>query len=479
MTRFAYPVSLDVEGRVCRVVGGGALAEEKARGLIEAGARVEVVAPTFIPALDQLEARGELKLVRHEPTTEDLEGAFLVFAAPGDPDLNARLFEAAERRGVLFNAVDDIDHCHFAAPSLVRRGDVAVAISTGGRAPALSKRLRLRLERQLEPELGQLAALLGEAREEALWVRRTVDFQTWAARWQKVLDRDLISLIRHGRVDEARRWMLDVLEGRTSTNVGRVSIVGAGPGDPGLITVRGRELLERADVVVHDRLVHPSLLEGKDAIDVGKRAGRHPFAQGDINTLLVDLARSGRSVVRLKGGDPLLFGRGSEEAEALAAEGIPFEIVPAPPSATAALAYAGIPLTDRRVASSVAIISGHDLSRVDWDALVRSTDTIVVLMGRSRLREIATELLDHGLDGSTPTAMIEAGTLPEQRVAVVPLGDMAKVEPRAGDGPATIVIGRVVELRDRIRWFDERDQDRTPHLREVDLSPLAAGSEAL
>jgi uroporphyrin-III C-methyltransferase len=246
---------------------------------------------------------------------------------------------------------------------------------------------------------------------------------------------------------------------------GSVAIVGAGPGDPDLITVRGRRAVEAADVIVHDRLVHPALLEGRRTIFVGKEAGGRATSQEAINDLLVRLAGEGLRVVRLKGGDPFVFGRGAEEAEALARAGIDFEIVPAPTSAIAAPAYAGIPVTDRRCASSVAFVTGHGATgphAIDWSALAAAVDTIVVLMGIRRLPEIAGELLAGGLNPQTPSAAIESGTLESQRVVTAGLCDLAEAAARAGiSSPAVVVIGDVVTLRDRIAWFEEWTRDRS------------------
>ncbi|HEY8201923.1 MAG TPA: uroporphyrinogen-III C-methyltransferase, partial [Actinomycetota bacterium] len=257
---------------------------------------------------------------------------------------------------------------------------------------------------------------------------------------------------RHAWMDG---WELDEWE-----PAGSVSIVGAGPGDPDLITVRGRRALEAADVVVHDRLVHPSLLDGKRAIFVGKEAGAKTTSQEAINELLVRLAREGLRVVRLKGGDPFVFGRGAEEAEALARAGIGFEIVPAPTSAIAAPAYAGIPVTDRRCASSVAFVTGHRAAEpraVDWAALASAVDTIVVLMGIRRLQEITSELILGGLDPQRPAAAIARGTLDDQRVVTAELRDLAEAAARAGiSSPAVVVVGDVVALRERIAWFRSR-----------------------
>lgn len=461
---FRYPVALELQGRRCVVIGGGQVAEQRANALLAAGADVAVVGDSPTDGLEELARAGLVELIRRRYHDGDLEAAYLAVSVEGEAALNAEIFEEAEERRVLLNSMDDVEHCHFAIPSIVRRGDWLLAISTGGKAPALSKRLRLELSEQFGPEWGTLVELLARVREATVG-EREADFDTWAARWQLALDRDLLGLVREGRLEEAAEWVHRCLtEGPVPDDTptpspprgrGRVAIVGAGPGDPGLITVRGKELLDAADVVVYDRLVDPSLIEGKLAIYAGKEAGRHSFSQAQINRLLVRLALEGNDVVRLKGGDPFVFGRGGEEAHALAGAGIDFEVVPAPTSAIAAPAYAGIPVTDRRVASSVAFVTGHCAGReVDWRRLATAVDTIVVLMGLRKLDEIARELIGGGRAPSTPAAVIEHGTLPSQRVVTAELEDLAAAAAEAGIGsPALIVVGEVVRLREGIEWF--------------------------
>jgi uroporphyrin-III C-methyltransferase/precorrin-2 dehydrogenase/sirohydrochlorin ferrochelatase len=446
---FGYPVSLEVGGRRCVVIGAGPAAEEKADALREAGAEVAVLA---------------------EYAEGVLVGAFLCVVTDPSPELHALVAAEARAEGVLLNCMDDVPYCDFAAPSIVHRGDLRIAISTGGKAPALAKRLRLRLAAELDDAYGELVDLLGEVRAETIATRG--DFETWRRRWQHALDQPLLELVKSGRADEARDLVWRCLTqdpgprplrsrraAPTPTPprrwpTGGVSIVGAGPGDPGLITVRGRELLDACDVVVYDRLVHPDLVAGKRAVYVGKQAGRHCATQAQIDDLLVRLARGGDHVVRLKGGDPFVFGRGAEEARALASAGVPFEIVPAPTSAVAAPAYAGIPVTDRGVASSVAFVTGSSGGgrEPDWRGLATSVDTLVILMPNGSLPRIVAELLAGGRAPATPAAIVEHGTLDDQRVVTCALTDV----PRHGAAsPSLVVVGDVVRVRDEIAWFGE------------------------
>lgn len=447
---FGYPVMLEVRGRRCVVIGGGVIGEGKVQGLVAAGAHVTVVDGRFTPGLLELAGRGSVTLVRRNYLPGDLAGAFVAIAATDDGATNSQIYAEAEAEGVLFNAVDDSRYCHFAVPSIVRRGNLLMTLSTGGKSPALAKRLRSRLSREFGEEYGTLVDLLAEVREAAL-PERTVGFDEWAARWEAALKPDLAGLVREGRHQEVKDSVRRILDGGLSP--GHVWIVGAGPGDPGLITVKGRQALDEADVVVYDRLVDPSLVEGKQAIYAGKDPGGHSAPQAEINQTLIRLAREGRNVVRLKGGDPFVFGRGSEEAEALAEQGIAFTVIPAPTSAVAALAAAGIPVTDRRFSSSVAIVTGHcgGSRPVDWRGLASAVDTIVVLMGMANLAHIAAELQAGGLNPGTPAALVENGTRPDQRVVVAELGSLAEVAGAEGLGsPSLVVIGEVVKMRERI-----------------------------
>ena len=492
---FGLPISLDLKGRRAIVVGGGIVGERKTRTLLEAGANVTVISERFCAGLRELGKRGEITLMHRAYAPGDLEGAYLAVAATNSPHVNRRIYAEADESRVLLNAVDDPEHCHFAFPSVLRRGDVQVAVSTGGRVPALAKWMRRRLARSIGPEYADLAEILVQARDDAAGARRSQSRALWSRRWERALDEDLLGLIRRGHVEEAGALVRQRLTeaatdkpGNPATRPGKVAIVGAGPGDGGLMTLRGRHLLDEADVVVFDRLVSPDLVEGKHAVYVGKspaQTGHHGEtpgepgtqtpalargrqkgpSQAEVNMLLVIFARQGRNVVRLKGGDPFVFGRGAEEAEALAAEGIEFEIVPAPSSAIAALAYAGIPVTDRRYASSVAIVAGHTAGarEVNWSGLATSVDTIVVLMGTAVLGSIADRLVAAGCDPMTPAAVVENGTLPLQKVVTAPLHDLADAATRGGIGtPSVVVVGEVVRLRDRIRWFDKDPEASSP-----------------
>src|SRR5256884_2272320 len=455
MTAF-YPVFLDLRGRRAVVIGGGAVAEQKVRGLTAAGAHVTVVSPDLSPGLTDLAARGAIELRRRPYRGGDLAGAWLAIAATDDRAVNEAVYAEAERLGVPLNAVDDLEHCSFIAPAIHREGDITVAVSTGGKSPALAVRLRQRIARLVGRAEARLCALLGELRPEL--AERVPDARARTALWYEIVDSDVIEFVRRGDMEGARGRIEELLGPHPLSpspfgRGGTVYLVGAGPGDPGLITAQGLELLRSAEVVVYDRLVSPALVAAAPASAERVFVGKHPHETGtrqqDINALLVDRARRGRTVIRLKGGDPFAFGRGAEECEALRAAGVPFQVIPGVTSATAVPAAAGIPVTHRRVASAFAVVAGHECdgrSDLDWEALARMP-TLVVLMGLSGLPDTAARLRARGMAPDTPAAVIASGTLPEQRSVVGTLDDIAGLVARAGlEPPATVVIGEVVRV---------------------------------
>ena len=461
MTAF-YPVFLDLRGRRAVVVGGGAVAEQKVQGLLEASAYVTVVSPETTDRLADLAAQGEIELRRRPYRVGDLAGAWLAIAATDDRSVNAAVWAEAEQRGVPFNAVDDLEHCSFIAPAIYKEGDITVAVSTAGRSPALAVRLRDRIAWLIGRAEARLCELLGELRPHM--AARVPDARARTALWYRIVDSDVIDFVRRGDMAGARQRADEVIgeiERRRamSVEVGAVYLVGAGPGDPGLITAKGLELLRSADVVVYDRLVDPALVA--EAPPEAKRVsvGKHPYRVGvgssdgvtqeEINALLVDRARCGQVVVRLKGGDPFVFGRGAEECEALEAAGVPFQVVPGVTSAIAAPAAAGIAVTHRRLASAFAVVTWHQCdvaSSVDWEALAR-IPTLVVLMGLRALSEITARLLAHGMQRQTPAAVIASATLPSQRTVIGTLATIADRARAAGlEPPATLVVGEVVKV---------------------------------
>ena len=448
MTAF-YPVFLDLRGRRAVVVGGGAVAEQKVRGLVAAGAHVTVVSPDVTPALGALVGRNAIEVKRRPYRRGDLEGAWLAIAATDDRGTNGTVWAEAEQLGVPLNAVDDLEHCSFIAPAVHREGDITVAVSTAGKSPALAVRLRQRIARLVGRAEARLCELLGELRPEL--AERVPDAPARTDLWYRIVDSDVIDFVRRGDIEGARRRIAELvgphpLSPSPFGRGGTVYLVGAGPGDPGLITAKGLELLRSADVVVYDRLVSPALLAQAPA--EAERILRGTDQQ-DVNALLIDRAQEGLNVVRLKGGDPFVFGRGAEECEALRAAAVPYAVIPGVTSATAVPAAAGIPVTHRRVASGFAVVAGHECdgrSDLDWEALSR-VPTLVVLMGLAALPDVVARLRAQGAPADTPVAVIASGTLPEQRTVVGTLDDITElVAAVALEPPATIVVGEVVRV---------------------------------
>jgi uroporphyrin-III C-methyltransferase/precorrin-2 dehydrogenase/sirohydrochlorin ferrochelatase len=473
-TAHYYPVSLDLRGRVAVVIGGGPLAESKVSGLRDAGARVTVIARAPTRRLEQLALEGAISLHRREYLDGDLDGAHLAIAALETAEerrLHSGLWREAEQRRVLLNAVDDAQYCHFIAPAIHRQGSVTVAISTGGASPALAVRLRNAIARRVGPEYGELASLLAELRPDV--AEAVPDHGTRAQLWHEIVASSAVRRrLRRGDRQGARARIAALTakaienrsNGSPSTSTpnahlepprrrGMVYLVGGGPGAAGLITVTGLRALQRADVVVYDRLVNPALVAQVPAaarrIYVGKRAGDgNDRRQEAINRLLVRLAGRGRRVVRLKGGDPFVFGRGGEEYAALRAANVRVRVIPGVSAAIAAPAAAGVPVTRRGTASAFAVVAGRGENgadpNVDWAAVARMP-TIVVLMGLASVRQVACRLLAHGLSFNTPAAVIANATLPEQRAVVGTLGTITALVAEAElTSPATLVVGDVV-----------------------------------
>jgi uroporphyrin-III C-methyltransferase/precorrin-2 dehydrogenase/sirohydrochlorin ferrochelatase len=445
----SYPVTLQLQGRPCTVLGGGTLAVEKARGLVGAGARVTVIAATPDPALEALEAGGAIRLVRRGHAPGDLAGSFLAIDASGDEATNRRSFAEAEERGVLINVVDRPERCHFHAPALVRRGPLNLAISTGGESPFLAGALRARLERIVGEEWGPFTAMVGGVRRRLR--QRGVPIAEQNRVYRRLLRSEVRDLLREGREADARYAAAAIETAAGQPRPGRVALVGAGPGDPGLLTVAARELLAEADAVYHDALVDPRTLAlcgpHTRLIAAGKRGGRASADQAWITARLIEAARAGEDVVRLKGGDPFVFGRGGEELAALRRAGLEVIVVPGVSAALAAPAAAGIPVTLRGLASSLAIVTGSDRdgSSPAWlERIASAVDTLVVLMPLGNLERVCARLAA-AVGPDRPAALVASATLPDQEVLRAPIARLARVAQEAGiASPATLVVGEVV-----------------------------------
>ena len=468
-----FAAFLDLLNKKVVVVGGGKIATSKVRALLPCRPQpLLLIAPRASAFIRRAADAGQLRWLARDYAHGDLTGAALAFGATDDRDLNARVADEARELGIPVLAVDDVPNCDFIAPALVRRGDVTVAISTSGRSPAMARRTRERLERALPAYWGDLLDVAAAARERLGATRSLIE----PDRWQTALDGEVEQLAESGALTEATEALLRKLERSLfepiEDHTGLVSLVGAGPGDPELLTLRAVQRLQAANVVVHDRLVPSAILDfaakSAELVDVGKTPGGGGASQSEINALLVDLGRQGRRVVRLKGGDPFVFGRGGEEALALARAGVPFEVVPGVSSALAAPAAAGIPVTHRGLSPSVTIVNGHDADQHDWSALARSAGTLVFLMAVEHLELIAERLMSSGRSVVEPAAVVQWATTPRQRVVAAPLSDIAAEARAAGlAAPAVLVVGQTAALSSALSPSRQAESSRAPRVLSV------------
>ncbi len=455
------PIFLNIKGARCLVVGGGAVAARKVGLLLGCGARVAVVAPELGESLAAEKAAGRIEHIAARFEDSHLAGAAVAIAATDDHAVNAAVSKAARARDLPVNVVDSPELCSFIFPSIVDRSPMIVAVSTGGASPVLARLMRARLETLLPAAYGRLAQLANELRD-----RVKKHFANPPQRrmfWEKMLDGAFADLVLAGKEGEAQaQFERSLSDSKDGAPRGEVYLVGAGPGNPDLLTFRAMKLMQQADVVVHDNLVSPAIVElcRRDAqrIYVGKERNNHTLRQEEINVLLVKLAQEGKRVLRLKGGDPFIFGRGGEEIETLTAHGVTFEVVPGITAAAGVASYAGIPLTHRDHAHACVFVTGHlkdGTMDLDWDALARPQQTIVFYMGLLGLPVLCRELVAHGLPDATPAAIVQQGTTHRQRVLI---GTLATLPGLAQDAqlkpPTLIIVGDVVKLHDKLKWFD-------------------------
>jgi uroporphyrin-III C-methyltransferase/precorrin-2 dehydrogenase/sirohydrochlorin ferrochelatase len=450
-----FPAFLDLDGRSCLLVGGGQTAARKLRRLLKAGARVTVVAPEVEDEIAALAAAGEVTLQRRPFLVDDVAGRAVVQSATGREAVDRRVSDAAQAAGVQVNVVDRPELCSFIAPAVVDRDPVVIGISTGGAAPVLARRVRESIERLLPARLGRLARFAESFRGA---VAATLPEGRARLRfWERFFDGPSAGQVLRGEDVAAREAMLKLVNRPApAAERGQVAIVGAGPGDPDLLTLGALRLLQRADAVVYDKLVGPEIFDyaRRDAerIYVGKSKANHTLSQDQINALLVRLAEDGKRVVRLKGGDPFVFGRGGEELDHLKHHGVAVEVVPGITAAVGCAGSLGIPLTLRGVSQAVTLVTGHGQDGepdLDWAALARLDQTLAIYMGVTTAGRVAGRLIEHGLAASTPVAVIENGTLPEEKTVTGTLGELENLVRSSGiTGPALIIVGQVVRQAD-------------------------------
>ncbi|QFT22214.1 Siroheme synthase [Pseudomonas sp. THAF187a] len=452
------PLFHKLQDRPVLVIGGGEVALRKARLLSDAGARLRVVAPEVRSELQEL--AGSAGIFLRGYASSDLQGVALVIAATDDETLNAQVSAEAQALGIPVNVVDAPSLCSVIFPAIVDRSPLIVAVSSGGDAPVLARLIRAKIETWIPASYGLLANLGKRFRERVK--QMFPDVQQRRVFWEDVFQGPIAESVFAGKPEAGERLLQERLAGAAPRALGEVYLVGAGPGDPDLLTFRALRLMQQADVVLYDRLVAPAIIElcRRDAerIYVGKRRADHAVPQEQINQLLIDLARQGKRVLRLKGGDPFIFGRGGEEIEQLAAEDIPFQVVPGITAASGCAAYAGIPLTHRDHAQSVRFVTGHlkdGSSNLPWKDLVAPGQTLVFYMGLVGLPAICEQLIAHGRSGATPAALVQQGTTQNQRVFTGTLDSLPQlVAEHEVHAPTLVIVGEVVTLRDKLAWFE-------------------------
>ncbi|MBT2989718.1 MAG: uroporphyrinogen-III C-methyltransferase [gamma proteobacterium symbiont of Ctena orbiculata] len=469
-----FPIFLDLKKRPCLVVGGGSIAERKTALLLRSGAEVTLISPDLCHNLTTWRDMGRYTHLERAFRDEDLNGQHLAIAATNDPAVNRRVAEIAESLRIPVNVVDQPALCSFIVPSIIDRSPVVAAVSTGGASPVLARLIRSRLESLIPAGYGRLAELCNRFRQRVK--ERFAEPDERRLFWDRVLQGGVAERIFSGHEDEADQLMEQVLSTPLAKQkMGEVYLVGAGPGDPDLLTFRALRLMQQADVVIYDRLVAKPILDmtrhDAEHIYVGKERDKHTMRQEEINQLLAKLAKQGKRVLRLKGGDPFIFGRGGEEIDTLAAEGVPFQVIPGITAASGCASYAGIPLTHRDYAQSVTFVTGHlkdGTMNLNWKMLAQPNQTIVFYMGLVGLPVICRELKRHDVDGDMPIALIQQGTTQMQRVFTGTLETILDLVERERPKPPTlIIVGRVVELQEKLAWYEA-----PPHSEQGATSPI-------
>jgi len=456
-----FPMFYKLQDRSCLVVGGGDVAARKVSLLVRAGARVSVIAPALGESLQGRLNAGEITYLPKSFESSDLEGFVLVIAATDDTSVNKNISRAAQQHNIPVNVVDQPALCTFIVPSIIDRSPVQVAVSTGGASPVLARLLRARLETMIPAAYGRLATLMEEFRGKVKQHFKNPDKRRYF--WEKVIQGPIAEMVFSGKEEAARDAMHSAIdEGElNASDKGEVYLVGAGPGDPDLLTFRALRLLQQADVIVYDRLVSEQILDlarrDADLVYVGKERDKHTLPQEEINEMLARIAKKGKRVLRLKGGDPFIFGRGGEEIETLMQAGVPFQIVPGITAAAGAASYGGIPLTHRNYAQSVLFVTGHlkdGTMNLNWQSLVQPHQTVVVYMGLLGAKVLCEKLIEHGMSVDTPIALVQQATTPHQKVFIGTLTTMPGVIDRETIQPPTlIIVGEVVQLHEKLAWF--------------------------
>jgi uroporphyrin-III C-methyltransferase / precorrin-2 dehydrogenase / sirohydrochlorin ferrochelatase len=465
------PIFLDIRGKTVVITGGGALAARRVERALSAGARVKLFARELSEEFRIFQENDAFAVFTRDPEAADLQGAILAYGAEEDFERDKRLRDLAKAAGVLANVADTIELCDFITPAILDRTPIVAAISSSGASPILARIIKAELESAIPATFGDLSSFLGRFRAEV--AERIGDGVRRRRFWEDISESIVGERVIAGDLagaEMALREKLAMLDDAAGGKaVGEVYLVGTGPGDPDLLTFRALRLMQRADVVLYDRLIGPRILDlvRRDAtrIYVGKQPDDHTLAQEEITQLLVRLAKEGQRVLRLKGGDPFIFGRGGEEIDEIARHGIAFQVVPGITAAAGCAAYAGIPLTHRDHAQACVFVTGHGKDgKVDlnWEALIQPRQTVAIYMGLATIASVMAEFIAHGASADLPVAVIDNGTRKRQRVVTGTLADIAAKTAAAGlKGPSIIIIGTVVTLRERLAWFEPNAEAAT------------------
>ncbi len=454
------PIFIDIKQKPCLVVGGGDIAYRKISLLLKAHAQVTCVDSNACDSVKALASDNKINLIKRNFETTDVDKQTLIVSATDDTDLNKTVSKLAKESNIPVNVVDSPELCSFVMPSIVDRSPIVIAISSAGKAPVLARLIRAKLESTIPHAYGKLAQLAGDFRGQVKAKFNNIEDRRYF--WERVFSGIVAEKVFSGKVDEAKADMQKELDRSSNGETGEVYLVGGGPGDPDLLTFKALRLMQQADVILYDRLVSDGVMElvRRDAelIYVGKERDNHSVPQDGINQLLVDLAKQGRRVCRLKGGDPFIFGRGGEEIETLAENGVPFQVVPGITAASGCSTYSGIPLTHRDYSQSCRFVTGHlkdGSMNLPWSELAVEQQTIVFYMALKGAQHLSEQLIAHGMRGDMPVALVEKGTTPDHRVWTTTLGELPNiVATQPIKAPTLIIVGEVVKLREKLNWFD-------------------------
>ena len=454
------PIFINIRQRPCLVIGGGDIALRKINLLIKAQAKVDCLSPLFCEGITNLSQSGDVNLIQKRFESDDIKDYAIIIASTDDSSVNALISKSAKKARIPVNVVDSPELSSFIMPSIVDRSPVIIAVSSAGKAPVLSRMIRAKLETVIPSAYGVLAEIAGEYRQKVK--DRFSKIKDRRAFWEFIFSGVIAEKVFSGRINEAKDDIDKQLKRASEIELGEVYLVGAGPGDPDLLTFKALRLIQQADVVLYDRLVSKGVMElvrrDSELIYVGKKGGsQESTRQIDINDQLVELAKSGKRVCRLKGGDPFIFGRGGEEIESLSEHGIPFQVVPGITAASGCSSYAGIPLTHRDYSQSCRFVTAHlknGTTNLPWDEFVIDQQTIVFYMALSGANYICQKLMEYGMDKDMPIAIIEKGTMPEQKVyisSLTKLPDLLATEDI--HAPTLMIVGEVVKLNEKLNWY--------------------------